>query len=184
MNRTKATLKPVRWYAQNDKARTRLEGMGITRARIYEAKNGETWNKIVMKAGDGLGIIGGLRIFGGAIAIKKVLKHFRDQGAIIIDCDSGQNSRDNEIDMFELATGPVRQSPEYKARMADERAEKRRLKSGGLPKREAQIEWKKPGAMSADERAKYIGIPRSTLYAMFGASGAVAGRRPKHLIET
>ena len=40
------------------------------------------------------------------------------------------------------------------------------------------------GIMSADERAKYIGIPRSTLYAMFGASGAVAGRRPKHLIET
>ena len=40
------------------------------------------------------------------------------------------------------------------------------------------------GIMSADERAKYIGIPRSTLYALFGASGAVAGRRPKHLIET
>jgi len=67
--------------------------------------------------------------------------------------------------------------------MADEKAEARRVKAGGLSNREAQIIWQKASAMSADERAEYIRIPRSTLYKMFGKSGAPAGRRPKHLIE-
>ena len=75
-------------------------------------------------------------------------------------------------------------SDEYKRKMADERAAERRESAAGMSDREIEIEWKKPGIMSADERADCLNIPRSTLYKQVGESGAKAGRRPKHLLET
>ena len=171
-------------YAQNDATRKKLEAMGWPRKKIYEAKEGETWDKITLYKGEWLGILGGLKAFGGKVKIKSALARFEKQDAVVVDLETGQNSRDNKIDMFEAATGPRRMSAEFKRKMADERAAARRESAAGMSDREIEIEWKKPGIMSADERAAFLNIPRATLYKEFGESGAKAGRRPKHLLET
>ena len=75
MERQKAAPKPVRYYAPNDKVRVRLMDMGSPRAKIYEAKEGETWDKFRMKPGEYLGVLDGLRGFGGAVKIELLLEN-------------------------------------------------------------------------------------------------------------
>lgn len=171
-------------YAQNDATRKKLEALGWPRKKIYEAKDGETWDKITLYKGEHLGILGGLKAFGGKVAIKKALARFEKQEAVVVDLETHLNSKDHKIDMFEDATGPRRMSAEFKRKMANTAAAKRRESAAGMLDSEIKIEWKKPGIMSADERAAFLNIPRSTLYKEFGVSGAASGRRPKHLLET
>lgn len=176
---------PIRWYAPDQKAFDRLLALGVRKGAIYEGWKAEHWSKIIMRQGESLGVLDGYRAFGDGIRlISKAVDHFHRHGATIVDIETGRDSRTHGHILASEATGPRRMSAEYRRKMADEKAEARRTKAGGMPSREAQIEWKKPNIMSADERAKHIGIPRSTLYKMFGPSGAAAGRRPKHLLET
>jgi hypothetical protein len=187
MKKTKKTQilpKPVRWYAPDQKAFDRLVALGATERAIYRGWKGELPGKFRMREGEVLGVVDGFRAFGtGKREIKKAIGSIHDCGAFVQDVETGQDSCRHGHLLFDAATSPRRHSAEYRRQMADEKAEARRVKAGGLSNREAQIVWQKASAMSADERAEYIRIPRSTLYKMFGKSGAPAGRRPKHLIE-
>jgi len=175
---------PVRWYAPDEKAFARLKALGAPERAIYRGWKGEVPGKFRMRVGEVLGVVDGYRAFGtGKREIKKAVDAIHDNGAFIQDVETGQDSCRHGHRLFDDATAPRRHSAEYRRQMADEKAEARRVKAGGLSNREAQIIWQKASAMSADERAEYIRIPRSTLYKMFGKSGAPAGRRPKHLIE-
>ncbi len=175
---------PVRWYAPTQKAFDRLAALGAPKRAIYEGWKAEHWSKFKMRQGEVLGVLDGYRAFGdGVRIITKALDHFHGHGATIVDIETGRDSRAHGHILMAEATSPRRQSAEYKRKMADEKAEKRLESKAGMSKHEIEIEWKKPGIMSADERAKYLRIPRATLYAKFGPSGASAGRRPKHLLE-
>ena len=175
----------VRWYAPDEKAAARLLALGATERGLYRGWKGQIPGKFKMRPGEFLGVVDGLRAFGtGKRVINQMVEAIHSDGATVLDLETGKDSRTHGTAMFSEATGPLRMSAEFKRKMADEKAEARRIKAGGMAKREAQIEWKKAGIMSADERAELIGIPRSTLYALFGPSGATAGRRPKHLLET
>ena len=184
MKPQKTAQKPVRGFAQNEAACKALEAYGIARRDIYEKKLGEHWDKIRLKRGERLAIVDGYRAFGGKTEILKAEAFFHKQEATIVDIETGHDSRTHSAAMLEAATGPRRLSPEYRRKMADERAAKRRESAAGMSNHEIEIEWKKPGIMSASERAAYLGIPRASLYAAYGKSGASAGRRPKHLMET
>lgn len=176
---------PVRWYAPTQKAFDRLMALGAPKRAIYEGWKAEHWRKVTMRQGESLGVLDGYSAFGGgARLISKAVDHFHGHGATIVDVETGRDSRAHGHILMAEATSPRRQSAEYKRKMADEKAEKRLESRAGMSKHEIEIEWKKPGIMSADERAKFLRIPRSTLYAKFGDSGAAAGRRPKHLLET
>lgn len=180
----KTPPKPVRWFAPDAKAETRLLALGAPQRAIYRGWKGELPGKFKMRQGEFLGVVDGYRAFGTGIrAITKAVDLIHKDGATILDVETGQDSRTNGHTLASEATGPRRQSAEYKRKMADEKAEKRLESKAGMSKHEIEIEWKKPGIMSADERAKYLRIPRATLYAKFGPSGASAGRRPKHLLE-
>lgn len=176
---------PVRWYAPDQKAADRLLALGATERGLYRGWKGQIPGKFKMRPGEFLGVVDGYRAFGSGIrAITQAVDLIHKDGATILDLDTGRDSRTHGHILASEATGPRRQSAEYKRKIADENAEKRLESKAGMSKHEIQIEWKKPGIMSADERAKYLRIPRATLYAKFGPSGAAAGRRPKHLLET
>lgn len=176
---------PVRWYAPDQKAADRLLALGATERGLYRGWKGQIPGKFKMRPGEFLGVVDGYRAFGSGIrAITQAVDLIHKDGATILDLDTSRDSRTHGHILASEATGPRRMSAEFKRKMADAKAEKRLESKAGMSKHEIQIEWKKPGIMSADERAKYLRIPRATLYAKFGKSGASAGRRPKHLLET
>lgn len=169
---------PARWYAQDDKTRLKLEARGIPRKQIYEAANGEAWNKFRMKDGEYLGTLGGLRVFGGAIAIKKALDHFHRDGAAILDIETGQDSMAHGVAMYDAATGPRRLTDEDKAIMNEQRASAYREKHRMASKAEAHRIWHKVGP-SIQAKIKATGWSKGALYAAFGRTGSPLGRRPK-----
>lgn len=176
---------PVRWYAPDQDAADRLLALGATERGLYRGWKGQIPGKFKMRPGELLGVVDGYRAFGnGQRAITAAIDAIHADGATVIDVETGQNSRDHGHILMPAAIGPRRQSAQYRKKMADEAARKRRESAAGMLDHEIRIEWKKPGIMSADERAAFLCIPRSTLYREFGPSGASPGRRPKHLIET
>lgn len=177
---------PARCYAPDKKAFDRIAATGYNRNHIFKGWTvAEHWSKVKMRKGETLGVIDGYRAFGSGVrAITKAVDHFHADGTVIVDIETGQDSKTHGHILISEATGPRRMSAEYREKMADEAAMKRLESAAGLTRHEIEIEWKKPGIMSADERARFLRIPRSTLYAKFKKSGASAGRRPKHLLET
>jgi len=177
--------KPARCYAPDKKTFERIAATGYNRNHIFKGWTvAEHWDKVTMRGGEALGVVDGYRAFGtGVRVITKAVDRIHAQNAVIVDIETGQDSCRHGHILISEATGPRRMSAEYRRKMADEKAEKRLEAKAGMSKHEIEIEWKKPGIMSADERAKYLRIPRATLYAKFGHSGASAGRRPKHLLE-
>ena len=169
---------PARWYAQDEKALKRLTALGVPKGKIYLGyTKAEHWSRIIMRKGEHLGIVGGLRAFGGLRDIPKAVARFHDQGATVVDVETSLDTRTHGVAMRDDATKPQRQSQEYDWLLAEERADARRKKSGKMLKREAYIVWRNP-KLSIAEKADLTGWPPSTLNAVFGPSGAPAGRRP------
>lgn len=182
MERQKATPKPVRYYAPNDKARLRLEGMGIARTKIYEAKGGETWDKIKMRRGECLGVLDGLRGFGGAVKIRNAVAHFHDQGVTLVDIETGHDSMTHGISMRDASLEPVRLSVEQieARRRAD--AIRRQVENGGMGEREALKYWRDP-SLTTEEAIRKIGWTKSMAFKLLKARGIPAGRKPLQAAE-
>ncbi len=174
--------KPIRYYAPDQKTENRLVALGADRKYVYRGDNGEQPTKITLRNGECLGIVGGLRTFGGKINIKKILKRFHAQGATILDIETKRDSRTHGVEMFDEVDGPIRPSSEFKKLMAIERSDAYRKKHGMASKGEAQRTWLTPG-LSVTEKAKITGWPKSALYAAFGKSNAPAGRRPSDTVD-
>ena len=176
MERKKSAPKPVRYYAPNDNARRRLESAGIPRAKIYEAKEGETWDKIRLKRGEALGVMDGLRWFGGAVAIRKALEWFHGQDGTVVDIETGCDSRTHGVTMRDAAMQPIRLTPEQiKARQRAD-AIRRQIENGGMPERVALVHWRNAD-LSTDEALNKIGWTKSMAFKLLGARGMPAGRR-------
>ena len=150
----------------------------LLRHEASTGKDGEVWEKIVMYPNEGLGIIGGLKAFGGKVAIRKAIKWFHDQLVTIMDYATGQNSRTDIVAMLDASETLRRYTPEEKAARAKEAANKRRKKSGAMIDHDARIEWLRKDGKSVKEKSKYIRWPESSLNAAFGPSGNPPGRRP------
>ena len=168
-------------YAQNDATRKKLEAMGWPRKKIYEAKDGETWDKITLYKGECLGILGGLKAFGKKPAIRNALARFKKQGAVIMDLETGWNSVDDLVEMLDASAITRRFTPEEKAARAKDAANNRRKKSGAMIDYDARIAWKRQDGLSVEEKAEHIGWPRASLAKAFGPSGNPPGRRPKQV---
>ena len=182
MTKANQPPKPVRYYAPDLKTENRLAALGADRKYIYRGDNGEQPGKILLRSGECLGVVGGLRTFGRVIAIKKILKRFHTQGATVVDIETGMDSRTHGIEMFDDATGPKRQSSEYTKLMAAQRSDTYRKTNNMASKAEAEKVWRTPG-LSVGEKAKATRWPRSALYAAFGKSHAPAGRRPNDIVD-
>lgn len=170
----KTLPKPVRWYAPDQRALDRLVTLGASKAAIYQGWKGQTPDKIRMRQGEVLGVVDGLRAFGLKRAVRAAVENIHKFGATIFDHDTGQNSRDDLLAMYEAATSP-RQKLTETEKLA--RADARRKKSGQMLTRDAYEVWKGPGTV--EQKAHATGWSPSALNAKFGPSGAPAGRPPK-----
>lgn len=178
MSKPKTPLIPARWYAPDEKTQKRLIALGAPKGKIYMGwTKAEHWERVTMRNGECLGIVGGLRAFGGLRDIPKAVKRFHDQGATILDVETKQDTRTDGVEMRNDLSKPQRRSEEYDKLLIEERADARRKKDGKMLKREAYIVWRNP-KLSIAEKADLTGWPPSTLNAVFGPSGAPAGRRP------
>lgn len=176
MERKKSAPKPVRYYAPTDRVRLRLEDKGIPRNKIYEAKDGEDWDKIRMKSGEWLGVLDGLRGFGGAVKIRKAVKHFHDQGVTIVDIETGLDSMTHGISMEHTALEPVRlSSEEIEARRRSD-AIMRQIIMGGMGERDALVHWR-DAKLTTEEALNKIRWTKSMAFKILGARGLPAGRR-------
>lgn len=171
----------VRGYAPDKKALARLMAAGLPKTKVYEADKGETWDKFTMRQGEYLGVVDGFRAFGGKRDMLKAVKRFHDNGATILDVETGQDSRAHGPAMHDDATKPRNPSSEYQRLTRDERADARRLKNEQMTKLQAHAVWFNPRLTTAEKEA-ITKWSRAALYKVFGPTGVPAGRPPKQTV--
>ena len=172
--------KPIRWFAPDEKAEKRLIALGAPKGHIYRGWKGELPGKFKMRDGEYLGVVDGLRAFGRTkrpcVAAVKLIHSW---GATVLDCETGQDSCRNGVEMLDDVLKPPQLSPEYQARVNEERKEAWRAKHKIMPKHQAYAIWRH-ATMSVDEKLDLMhGWTRQTAYNEFGKTGTPAGRRPK-----
>ena len=183
MKSPKTAPKPIRYYAQDQKAFDRLVRHGARKQDIYEGwTTSEHWSKVRLNAGEPLGVVDGFRAFGGAVAIKKAIARFHGQGAVIVDCDTGQDSKTHGVEMFDAATGPRKPTSEYARLSKDEKLDARRGAKGQMRKGDARAVWSNP-RLKVFEKIKLTGWSKGALYAAFSKSGGMTGRPPNNPIK-
>ena len=174
--------KVLRYYAPTPKVLAAMVAMGIKDKFIYEGwKPSEHWTKIKLPAGEGLGVLDGLRAFGGKVAIKKAIAHFHDRGTPIVDLETKQDSLRHGVAMFDAATGPRKPTAKYDRLSQDEALDARRTAKGQMRKNDAAAVWFDK-ELKTEEKIKLTGWSKGALYAAFKKSGAPAGRPPNNPI--
>lgn len=157
--------------------------MGIPETQIYRGWKNEVPGRFHMRAGEYLGVLDGLRAFGtGKRAVNNAVAAIHEDGATILDIETGQDSRTHGVAMANEASRPRKLSPEAQRLLSVERAEKYRQKNGMMLLTEAYKVWWN-AQLSVAEKMEITRWSKSALYNEFGAPGAPAGRRPKKLFE-
>ncbi len=174
----KTPPKCAKWYAPIKEAFDRLVALGAPKGGIYQGWKGETPEKIRMRAGEFLGVVDGLRAFGGKRTITAAVKHIHKFGAAILDLDTGRDSKTNGLELRDEATGPRR-----KLTMTEKlaRADARRKANGQMLNRDAHDVWHGLGTVA--QKVEATGWSRQALYDAFGKTHAPTGRPPKDRTE-
>ena len=174
--------KVLRHYAPTPKVFAALMAMGIKDKAIYEGwEPSEHWSKIKLPAGEGLGVLDGLRAFGGKVAIKKAIAHFHENGTPIVDLETKQDSLRHGVAMFDAATGPRKPSAKYDRLSKDEALDARRTAKGQMRRNDAGVIWFDK-ELKVHEKIKLTGWSKGALYAAFKKSHGMTGRPPKNPI--
>lgn len=176
----KARPVPVRWYADSQKTMDRMLALGVPKGKIFQGWKGQTVEKFRMREGEYLGVLDGLRGFGGKREIRAAVKRVHSFKAAILDIETGEDSCTHGVEMFDKATKPRRRSlDEYRAER-EKLDDKRRKRRGMKTKAEAYIDWHNPN-LTVEEKVERTGWSRAALYDAFGKTGAPAGRPPKKI---
>lgn len=173
--------KAIRWYAPDEKAAKRLVALGAVKAHIYHGwTKTEAWDRINMRRGETLGVVDGLRAFGKTKRpVKQAVAHFHEQGATILDIETGKDSRAHGIAMLDEIEKPPKPSAEYMAQLQEEKREAWRQKHGVMPKEKAYIIWRHPVMSVAEKLDLMHGWTKDLAYREFKETGRPAGRRHK-----
>ena len=180
MKSAKKPPKAVRGYARHERDAARLETAGLTPRQIYRADKGQTLDKFKMRQGEALGVVDGLLAFGkGRRDIGAAVKLVHGWGAVVLDVETGRDSRSAGVQMLNDALDPPKPSPEYMAELARQKAAKRRKDNGVMGNREATIIWRNPKFSVAEAIDLMPGWRPATAYKVLGKRDVPAGRRPK-----
>lgn len=171
-------IKIVRGYARDEKDHDRLRAAGVR--TVYRADKGETFERFKLRSGEGLGVVDGLLTLGeNRQAITKAIAVIHGWGAVLIDAETGKNSRDHAFEMMSDALDPAKPSAEYMRILQKKSAEKRRRnRTPRMSEREALPVWRNP-KLTVKEALAIIAWPQATAYHILGKRFVVAGRRPK-----
>lgn len=170
----------VRGYARHEKDAKRLITAGIPDKYIYRADKKEVIGKFKMRKGEYLGVVDGLLAFGtGRRAIDVAVKLIHDQGATVLDVETGRDSRASGVQMLNEALDPPRPSKEYMAELARQKAVVARVARGVMLERDAIVIWRNPKFSVAEAIDLMHGWRPATAYKVLGRRDVPAGRRPK-----
>ena len=170
--------KPARWYAPDEKVQKRLEALGVPKAKIYDGWTAvQHWSKVIMRPGEFLGVLDGLKAFGATKPpVKEAVARFHKQGATIIDIETGQDSRNHALDMLDALTRPSKPSPAYLAQLQAEKREAWRLKHRVMPKEKAFVIWRDP-TLTITQKLRFMhGWTKDLAFREFGPTGKPSGR--------
>jgi len=155
--------KIARGYARDESDSKRLKAAGVN--TIYRADKGETLDRFKMRAGEFLGVVDGLRVFGGKRDIGQAIKLIHSWGCVVIDAETGLQSRHDGVEMMRQAL-----APKLRPGVAEEMqalSVKSRIDDGRLTERKAKMIWHNLGYTVA-EAMELTGWPQSTMYFKFG----------------
>ena len=185
MKSPKTAQPPARWYAPDEKTQKRMIVLGVPKGKIYMGwTKAECWERVTMRNGEVLGVVDGLRAFGKTKRpVKLAVTHFHDQGATVLDIETGKDSRAHGIAMLDEIEKPPKPSAEYLAKLQEERREAWRQKHGVMPKAKAYIIWRHPVMSVAEKLDLMHGWTKDVAYREFKETGRPAGRRHKKLGE-
>jgi len=163
MKKPVGATKITRGYARNESDSKRLKAAGVK--TIYRADKGETLDRFKMRAGEFLGVVDGLRAFGGKRDIGQAVKLVHSWGAIVIDAETGLQSRHDGVEMMRQALAP--QLKPGRAEEMQALSVKSRLNDGRVSERKAKMIWRNL-SFTITEAVELTGWPQSTLYFEFG----------------
>jgi len=163
MKKVLGANKVARGYARDESDSKRLKAAGVK--TIYRADRGETLDRFRMRNGEFLGVVDGLRAFGGRREIGKAVKLIHSWGCTVIDAETGLQSRQDGVEMMRQAI-----APKLKPGRAEELqilSAKSRTDDGRLSKRKAEMIWRNRG-YTVEETVELSGWPQATAYHVFG----------------
>jgi hypothetical protein len=167
-----------RGYARNDSDEKRLRAKGVK--TIYRADKGETLGKFKMRAGEILGVVDGLRVFGDTRRdILAAIRVVHAMDATVVDAEDGLRSDRHWPEMIDRALAKFRPTPEQ-ARAMQEASMVARLKGKKImPRREAAAIWHDARFSTVEAIELMFGWAQATAYKYLGKRNVPAGRRPK-----
>lgn len=159
----------ARAYAQNEIAEAKLIALGVPERKIYRAWKGQTLDRVSLRSGELLGVIGGLRGLIDGDSKKEIVKaidRVHDQGATVIDLETGYESRKDGVKMMHLAFAPKGPEPDVAREMQAKAAKKRR--GGQMPEADAERIWDDPRYKTRGHALEAMGWRSATAGKVFG----------------
>ena len=168
----------ARAYAQDEKAEAKLMALGIPMSKIYRASKGQTLDKVKLRKGEFLGVVGGLRGLVAGDSKKEIvaaIDRVHEQGATVLDLETGLNSRVDGVKMHYLAFAPKGPEPDIAREMQAKSTAARQGKRMAVEK--AEIIWDDPRYRTLEHALEAMGWKQATAYHWFGKRFSRATRK-------
>lgn len=158
-------------YAKDEAAADKLVALGVPRGKIYRADKGETLNRVRMRKGEFLGVVGGLLGLVDGVSQKEIdtaIDHIHSKGATVLDVETGLDSRTHGVKMMRLAFAPKGPDPETARAMQVKSVEARRGKAlSDADILKAEKIWDDPRYRTFKHALEAMGWRQSTAYHYF-----------------
>lgn len=160
--------------------RAAIQAAGVREAKIYQDGKGESREDLIktLRRGDVI-VVDGLHRFGVNRAdLTAALQACEGKGVTVMDATTGRTTTAEAAALLSeawhvLAGEARRPSPSAIRRSSEKR--KGRRKARALENEELEAIWTDMTIPTNDEAAEKAGVPKRSLYRLFGSSGRPAG---------
>ena len=172
-----------RGYCRNERERLILLDVGMPDHRIYlEGRGAESLDRIMMRQGELLATVGGLRPLGNSRhEIVAQVVRIRKMGAAIIDVETKQRSDRHGAEMLDRALARIKGEitmPPGKAETMQRKSVRSRI-GDRMPMRQALAIWRDPKLTTGEAIKRMTGWSARTAYLRLGKRGLPSGRLGK-----
>ncbi len=169
-----------RAYARNERDEKRLVAAGVPTKRIYREDRGvEQWGNWKMRKGERLGVVNGLLAFGtNRRAMMAALDKVASWGAIIVDVETGYDSRNGSAKLLDLGLAKRHGEQAMKPGQAEamNAASIAARTKGRMPMRSALVHWRNPELTAKQALKRMRGWSRGVAYKQLGKRQVPSGR--------
>jgi hypothetical protein len=168
-----------RGYARNERDELLLLSLGLNSERIYlEGRGAETLDRIIMRQGELLATVGGLRALGNSRRdIVAATRRVHDMGAAVLDIETMARSDQRGAEMLDRAIADLNGELSMRPGQAREMQRKSvRSRIGDrMSQREAMKHWRDPRLSNGEAIRRMPGWSVRTAYMKLGKRGLPCG---------